>query len=256
MIETKKEYFDLLKFNLNNFKDFDENIVKTELDLYLNTKLDKEWENYTSDHNDLSTWKETFYKYPDLNPMYKKLIADINRLGVKKVCEIGAGSGNIVKYVYGSNESLDITAIEAYDKHYNQMIENFKVGNNVIEPFIHVPATPIKGLAQDLPLGDNSQDLIYTVTVMMHIPYLLAVKAIMEIAKTTSKYVIHVERKDGNVVMGQQKNSQYNNLHIDYKGIYEELGFKTLDYHEFPYTEGNGNIYNHIQCVYYLGEKI
>ena len=102
---------------------------------------------------------------------------------------------------------------------------------------------------------DGSQDLIYTMTVMMHIPYLLAIKAIMELSRVTNKYVVHVERKDGNVVMGNQENSQYNKLHIDYKGIYEHLGFKTLDYHEFPYTEGNGEVYNHIKCIYYLGKK-
>jgi ubiquinone/menaquinone biosynthesis C-methylase UbiE len=242
-----KNYIDLLKYNLNGVTVFNEDEIQSEINIYEDSI--KNWENYSGVPN-LLGWRHPVFQYPNIHPIHKKIVDTISFLDVKNVCDVGAGAGSVVKYVYNSNNKLNLTCIEGYDVHLSQMKENFDQSSPIIPPQINVPATIIKGIGQDLPLDDNSQDLIYTCTVMMHIPFLLAIKTAMEIARVSNKYVLHLERKDGNVVIGNQK-SKLNFLQIDYKKLYENQGFKTINYYEFPYPEAEQHT-----CVYYLGEKI
>lgn len=241
-----EKYLKLLKNNLNNHTSFNQEEIEEELSIFEKSILD--WSNYSGVSN-LSGWKHPYFEYPNIHPIHKKIVDTINNLDVFNVCDLGAGAGVVAKYVYNRKNNLNLSCIEGYDVHLSQMVENFSKFNQIIKPSIDVDAKIIKGVGHRIPLSDNSQDLVYTCTVLMHIPYLMAIKTIQEIARVTNKYVLHLERKDGNVVMGNQK-SAINYLHIDYKKIYEELGFKTIDYYEFPYPEAE--MY---QCVFYLGEK-
>lgn len=241
------KYFELLKWNLDNVSDFDKNVIQKEFEIYENSV--KDWSNYSGVLN-LEGWKHPIFEYPNIHPIHKKIVETVSNLEVNKVCDLGAGAGSVAKYVYNSKKDIDLTCVEGYDVHLSQMKENFSENSFVIKPKIKVDATILKGTAQEIPLGDNSQDLVYTCTVMMHIPFLLAIKAAQEIARISNRYVLHLERKDGNVVIGNQK-SNLNYLQIDYKNLYENLGFKTLEYYDFPYPEAE--MY---KCVYYLGEKI
>jgi phospholipid N-methyltransferase len=240
------KYLDLLPCNLEGIPSFDLDMLGEEFEIY-NSGI-QDWSVYGPTKS-LDNWKNPPFEYPNIHPIHKKLVDTVSDLHVNTVCDIGAGAGVMAKYVYNSNRDIDLTCVEGSDIHISQMKENFDEENRVILPQIKVNANVIRGVAQEIPLPTNSQDLVYTCTVLMHIPYLMAIKAIEEISRVSHRYVLHLERKDGNVIMGKQK-SALNLLQIDYQSVYSKLGFRTIKYEEFSYPE-----HEHLSCVYYLGEK-
>ena len=239
---------ELLNCNLENISNFDLDVVKEELKIYELSLHD--WSVYGFVPT-LEDWKPRNFEYPNIHPMRVKIVNTITSLPIHTICEIGAGAGIVAKYIYAANKNVDLTCVEGSDIHIEQMKQNFSGDSQIILPKMKVNANIMKGIAQDIPLPASSQDMVYTCTVLMHIPYFAAIKAIEDIARVSKRYVLHLERKDGNVIIGKQKSS-LNYLKIDYPSVYEKLGFKTIKYEEFPYPE-----YEHenLYCIYYLGEK-
>ena len=239
-------YLELLNCNLEKISKFDLDTLREEWIIYELSLHD--WSIYDPVSR-LEDWKHQYYVYPNIHPIHKKVIDTVASLPINTVCEIGAGAGTVAKYIYHTNNNIQLTCVEGSDIHLKQMQQNFNKNSQVILPQITVNANIIKGSAQEIMLPAASQDLVYTCTVLMHIPYLMAIKAIENMANISKKYILHLERKDGNIVMGRLK-SPLNYLQIDYQMIYEKLGFRTIKYEEFPYPEND-----RLSCIYYLGEK-
>ena len=246
----KSLYKELLKCNLNGTKEFNDSEIETEIDIY--TESIKSWQNY-DEVVSLSNWYSPQYVYPKMQNHHDKIVKKTKELGAKSICEVGAGAGVVAKYVYAYNDgNIKLTCLEGGDNHIAQMKENFSQKNSIIAPQIKVKANIVKGIAQDMPFEDESFDLVYTCTVLMHIPFLMLPKVFYDISKKSKKYVIHVENKNDTincVVMGNQK-SNLNRLRIDYKSLYEKLNYKCVEYYD--YKDEN------VDCYYsfYLGEKI
>jgi ubiquinone/menaquinone biosynthesis C-methylase UbiE len=123
------------------------------------------------------------------------------------------------------------------------------LASKLIAPNIEVKANVVKAAAQNLPFEDNSFDLVYTCTLMMHVPYIAAVLAAAEFARVSSKYVLHVEGYHTDGIVRNFK-SKYNFLLLDYQRLYEKLGFRMVK--EFFYQDPYSTEYDYIV---YLGEK-
>ena len=90
---------------------------------------------------------------------------------------MGAGCGRVSKYIYAQNPNLNITCIEDNKAYFAQMKENFETRIDVIEPNIPVKATMIRACLPELSMiQSNSYDIVFTCTVMMHLPFIIAVK--------------------------------------------------------------------------------
>jgi ubiquinone/menaquinone biosynthesis C-methylase UbiE len=245
------DYNDLLACNFNDVKTFDKDMLLNEIDEYKKA-MSNGWKNYDS-VSSLSDWSVGKYVYPDIQHHHKKIVDKTKELNVKSICEAGAGGGVVAKHVYTYNDyNIDLTCVEGSDIHIGQMRENFSKESNIVLPQIDVKANIVKGVIQDIPLDDNLFDLVYTCTVMMHIPYLMIPKSMIELVRISKKYIMHVENKNNMinaVCMGNQK-SDSNRLIIDYKKMYNKLGVKCLEYYEYKDE--------HVDCEYlfFLGEKI
>ena len=106
-----------------------------------------------------------------------------------KVLEAWAGSGKLAKMVYDVLDgNVDLVCVENNKEYYRQMLENFNTMQ--YEPKRLVNATTILGSIDDLSqIDDQSIDLTYTHTVMMHIPFISAVAVASELARVTKKYI-------------------------------------------------------------------
>jgi|TARA_R100000479_G_scaffold104532_1_gene52186 SAM-dependent methyltransferase len=249
-----KEYKDLLSCNLNDtdFTDISESILKEENDIYFDG-IKNDWNHVYGTVPSLAGWKSPGYEYPNIDPCHQKLMDVLKQKKPKSVCEVGAGAGKVSKYCYDLlGPDVKLTSVEGSPSHREQMKENFSKSSDIIAPQIKVVADIVEGVAQDLPLEDNSVELVYTCTVAMHIPFLMIPQAFKEFARVSSKYIVHVENindKINAVVMGKQK-SPLNKLCIDYKKMYELLGVKTLSYERFDDPIAP------CQYICYVGEKM
>jgi hypothetical protein len=85
---------------------------------------------------------------------------------------------------------------------------------------------------------NDSHELVFTCTVMMHMPFIAGVLAACEIARVSSKYILHVEgyHTDG-IVEGFR--TPYNLLIIDYEYLHKKLGLHTLKkfFYQDPYYD-------------------
>ncbi len=227
--------------------------VDHELNLYENALHDES--NYIGCPS-LEDWKDTEYNYPSIHPLHKIIVDIIKELDISSVCEIGAGCGKVSKYVYAQNPNCEITCVEHNTVHYEQMKENFQTRTAVIMPDVQVKATLVKdSLPRLSSLQSNKYGLVFTCTVMMHLPFIIAVKSAIDIVRISNKYVLHVENKnEGNawynmVVVKPSLMSSINYTGIDYVKLYEKLGLKTIKHFEYkdPWTPAT--------YVVYLGEK-
>lgn len=250
-IENLEFYKELLKCNTSNYQNFDNEIIKEEFNLYEKASLN--CDNYVP-VNSLEQWKhgDIIYNYPVIHPAHEKIVEVIKTLNYKDICEVGAGAGIVAKYIYNLNNDVNLTCVESSDTHISQMKENFDKSIDIIKPNIDVRANIIKSLAQEIPLDDNSFDIVYTSTVLMHIPFILVPKVIMEITRISKKYILHVENTNNElntVIIGNQK-SDLNKLTLNYEKIYNKLNVKTVmcEYFKYPYVDCN--------FICYLGEKI
>jgi ubiquinone/menaquinone biosynthesis C-methylase UbiE len=226
--------------------------VENEMRLY-----EKSLENHTNyvPVPELYEWINE-YTYPNIHPTHQIVLDIINELGVLNICEVGAGAGRVSKLAYAQNNQLNLTCIEASDTHLKQMKENFGDQSNVILPDIKVPATIIKGQVPYLKsIPDNSFDLVFTCTVMMHLPYIPAILSAQEMARLSHKYILHVENKNEGhswynmSVVNSPSMSSVNELSIDYVTLYNKLGYKTIKYFEYP------DPYSPATFIVYLGVK-
>lgn len=242
--------FDLLRHNLENFSMFDRREVEKEVERYYSST--ENWDNVYGHVDDLSGWASRIYSYPNINVHHRRIVDTASSLGVRDVCEVGAGAGSVSKYVHAST-GANMTCLEGSDFHIAQMKENFSESSNIILPQINVPAKIVKGYIQNNSIPDESFDLVYTCTVMMHIPFLVIPRAALQIKRMTRRYILHVENRNDQIncvhIPGSVKN-RLNYLCIDYRKMYESIGIKTLKYEEYPDPHAN------CTYVHYLGEKI
>lgn len=195
--------------------------------------------------------------YPKIQQINQIVLDVLEALPISSVCEVGAGCGKICKYLYARNQKLDITCVEHNSTHLELMIDNFERRPHVILPNIRVKAHIVKGsLPHVTALHANSFDAIFTSTVFMHLPFIIAVQAAQEMVRLTKRYILHVENKnDGTqwynmTIVLPSGMSSANLVGIDYPKLYESLGVKTLIYEEFK------NNVNPSTYIVYLGEKI
>ena len=229
-----KDYQGLLSCNVNDVpaSEFKEDLLKEEYEIYL--KSLENWDNYGSVPS-LEGWTFKDYHYPIMHPTLKKIIDQIRNIKPASVCDVGAGAGVVSKFVYDLlKPEVEIYSVEGSPHHLSQMRENFKGSSKVIAPQLEVKANIIEGIAQDIPLEDNAAELVYTCTVMMHIPFLMVPAAAKEIARVSSGHIVHSENHNtavNSVAIGQQK-SPLNYLQIDYPALYKKLGIETVIYKE------------------------
>lgn len=209
------------------------------------------------DAQDISAAKKVLYVYPDIHPTHQSVLNVISELNIQSVCEIGAGYGEVSKYIFNSNPSLDITCVEHNKGYLKQLKEHFENKIWAMPPHIYVKATAIHDSFPYLnSLKSDAYDLVFTCAVMMHIPFIAAARSAIEIVRVSKKYILHVENKnDGNnwynmaVITPAGMSSFANNVGVDYVKLYERLGVKTIKYAEYQYPDCPGTY------VVYLGEK-
>jgi len=257
-----EEYKDLLSCNINGIDatSFENDILEEEHQIYHDSI--KDWSNYGF-VDSLEGWVVKDHEYPVIHPTMKKILDEIKAIKPASVCEIGAGAGVVSKFVYDALKSnVELHCVEGSPQHLSQMRENFKESSIVIAPQIEVKANIIEGTAQNIPLPDNSVDVVYTCTVMMHIPFLMIPAAAKEIARISSGYIIHSENHNNfvnTVTIGNQK-SKLNLLQIDYPTLYQKLGIEEIKYEEAEeynnyYKNPTGGKVPYDSALLYVGRK-
>lgn len=223
------EYKKLLNCNLNgfDFSDIDNSVLVEQHQKYYKNYKD----NYEKMYRQVATlegWYDARYIHPNLQIPHSKVVEIVKETNPKSICEIGAGVGVVSKYVHHALPESQLFCVEGSLKHIEFMKENFKESSGVIAPKMNVQAEIVNALAQDLPFEDNSIELIYTCTVMMHIPFLMIPFCVKEFARVSSKYVLHVENPNDiiNAVEYGELDKKLNSLVIDYEKMYSEVGMK------------------------------
>jgi ubiquinone/menaquinone biosynthesis C-methylase UbiE len=258
MIKNKiflQNYNQLSKFNVNNIDFKDINILQ-EIENYLDNL--KNWNIY---HWNTEIIEKDKYIYPNIHNNIKKIISICERLNLKNILDVGAGNGKITKYLFQRlNNELEqkckFNCLEGKNEHINEMKRNFKKNSErITSPNIDVVSNFYNGYSQNMEFEDSKFDMVFTCTVLMHQPFLPALLSICEIARVSKKYVLHLENKNSNgavTCMPLKNNMTENNkVGIDFKSIYEYLGFKTLINMEL--TDPN---VDNVTYVLYLGQKV
>jgi len=245
-------YKKLLLCNLNNINLCEEigmEKINDQIQLYKN--LTDSHTNYLTESPELSDWYNDGYTYPNVNSCMQTVLDLIKKYKPKIVLEAGAGSGKLSKYVYDIlDKDVELICVENNKDYYQQMQTNFTL--QLYEPKIHVNAQTILSSIHNIEsIKDKSVEMVFTHTVLMHLPFTAAVEVINELARISSKYVLHKENLNDIVSNVYPRNvyPECNKLMIDYKKIYNELGFKTVFYQETILSDGNTGIT-------YLGERV
>lgn len=205
--------------------------------------------NYPNPMDTLEEWVDGHgHSYETtLNPVHEFVISRILATESTSVLEVGAGPGVVAKYLYSRfqdlGRKLDLHCLENSKNRVELMRINFTRQSKIIGPFRDIVANVIHGNAQDIPLGDQSLDLVYTCTVLQHIPFPANAKAVSEIARIAKKYVLHVEgfHSDGVIQTSQSKLGRKLRrrelTQLDLPHMYDELGFDTIELSTgvFPY---------------------
>jgi hypothetical protein len=186
----------------------------------------------------MKTWVDQRHGWGNLHPSHQAVVDACLKYRPVSVCDVGAGSGIVSKYVYAAAEKKPgITAVEYSPLHIEMIKDNFNKASQLMPPQMDVPGTIVRALAQDIPLPDASQELVFTCTVMMHQPFIAGVLAACEIARISSRYVLHVE---GYHTAGIERGFRdRNNLLVpDFERLYRMLGFRTIqkEFHRDPYS--------------------
>lgn len=211
------------------------------------------WLNYEHQTDSLEVWSAEKHGlvWPNIHAAHRHVVDICKELGVKNICDVGAGAGVVSKFLYAEtkNTGTKITCLEGSSRHIAVMKENFN-NSDVITPKIKVEADIVKGLIQNAPFKDNTFDLAFTCTVIMHNAYIPAVLAISEITRISSKYVLYVEgyHTDGIPTLYKDK---FDRLLVDYETLHEKLGYKTLqkEFYQDPFSKD-------YEYIVYLAEKI
>ena len=182
-----------------------------------------------------------------INPVHEFVISRILTTDSTSILEVGSGPGIVAKYVYSRFQDLgrkiDLHCLENSKNRVELMKINFTHHSRIIEPFRDINANVIHANAQDIPLGNQSVDLVYTCTVLQHIPFPANAKAVSEIARVSKNYVLHVEgfHSDGVIQTSRNKLGKYLRrrelTQLDLPHMYDEIGFDTIEFSTgiFPY---------------------
>lgn len=211
------------------------------------------WLNYKEQTDSLEVWSAEKHGlvWPNIHATHRHVVDICKELGVKKICDVGAGAGVVSKFLYAETRDTGakITCLEGSTRHIAVMKENFN-NSSVISPKIKVEAEIVKGIIQNAPFKDNTFDLAFTCTVIMHNAYIPAVLAISEITRISSKYVLYVEgyHTDGIPKIYKDK---FDRLLVDYETLHQKLGYKTLrkEFYQDPFSKD-------YEYIVYLAEKI
>ncbi len=204
----------------------------------------------------LEDW-DNGYLYPAMHPAHQVISDIVTSLAINSICEVGAGCGRVSKYVYAKNPALDLTCIEHNSFHFSHIKENFEERTWVVQPDIIVKANLIKACLPNLSqVASNNFDLVFTCTVMMHLPFIPAIFSALELVRISKRYILHVENKNQGdewynmTIVKPPTMSPINYLGIDYVKLYESLGVKTIQYREFKDPLSPATF------IVYLGEKV
>jgi hypothetical protein len=190
--------------------------------------------------------------WPNIHPTHQKVVDTVRKLHPSSVLEAGAGAGMLAKYVFAALEGkVNLSCVELLSNAIAEMKENFSSASDTILPKMEVIAEIRQGLMQKLSFESNSQELVYTCTVMMHNPFIAAVAAAAEFARVSSRYILHVEGYHTDGIEKYMGRSRYNLLLIDYERLYRKLGFKVKEkyFYSDPYSE-------EYDYIFFLAEKI
>jgi SAM-dependent methyltransferase len=206
--------------------------------------------NYLLTARRLSDWYRDELTYRDPGWGMSRILDITGKLCPRKVLEPGAGAGKLAKMVYDVLDGdVDLFCVENNKDHYMQMLANFKEMR--YEPKREVMATSILGSIHEMPqFRNNMFDLTYTHTVMMHIPFIPALRAAQELARVTGGHILHVENKNiiSNVFPESNRRKKIDSLPLDYRKLYDMLGFETILHEE--HGDDDKNTY-----VCYMGKK-
>jgi len=143
-----------------------------------NQKYDSNlWEQYTKD-NECNNFTDSQAKF---------IYYFIKKLGVKRICEIGCGTGNNLKYFSPKSDihGIDLSrfALNKAIKKHNSF--TFKIGD-----------------IDNIPYTDSFFDLIFTRCVLIHIPKDNMKKSLKELLRVSNKYIFNMEYfgEDGKMI--------------------------------------------------------
>jgi phospholipid N-methyltransferase len=231
-------YKDLLDCNINReeiSKIISDQEIESELETYHVSIVNNT--NYIPVSSSVSTleyWREPYH--PHLFPLLINHYC--GSLNCKDICELGAGVGNISKCLKHGYPVCNLTAIEANETNFRLLQNNLINTPMVLEPYGLADIKTLRLSGHNLSsIPDKSFDMVYTCTVLMHIPYLPQLAVICEIARISSKYVMHVENTVAATAIGDMKNHYLNTRTTDYPAVYSLLGFKTIRNDIRPYPD-------------------
>jgi phospholipid N-methyltransferase len=244
-------YKKLLSCNLNNidlYNDIGIDKIKEQRLLYENLTNN----NYLCESPKLSDWyQDTEYVYPNVDKTKQKILDIIKKYKPKSVLEGGSGCGKLSKYVYDIlDKDVELICVENNKDYYRQMQTNFSILK--YEPKIYIKAKTILGSLHNIKeIKDNSIDLVFTHTVLMHMPFTAVIETVYQLARISSKYILHVENKNDIESCVYPKNTypEYNKVMINYIELYNELGFETILYEEELLDDGS-------HVITFLGKRL
>ena len=212
-------------------------------------RLLAEEKNYPNPLDTLEGWVDSHgHSYrTTLNPVHEFVITRVLKTESTSVLEVGSGPGIVAKYLHSRftdiGREINLNCLENSKNRVELMKTNFTHESKIIEPFRDIDAQIIHGNAQDIPLGDESIDLVYTCTVLQHIPFPANVSAVLEIARVSKRYVLHVEGFHSDGVIQTSRSRIGKRLRrreltrLDLPQMYDDLGFDTIEFSTgiFPY---------------------
>ncbi len=205
--------------------------------------------NYVSPGTTLEAWRDLNHPHP-----FAQHIALIcASLNLDTILDAGCGVGTITKFIRTVvNPEVRIHCIEGNTNTYKYLQENFFDNYSILPPYIMPQNTTTHcGSLHDLSrFKDGEFDLVFTCTVAMHLPFIPGVAILSELARVTSRYILHVENVRPCTAIGEMKYKRENTLGVDYEKLYEKLGFRCLInfVNDYPYEAGH-------KYRVYLGEK-
>ena len=250
----KDNLLDLLNCNLQNNVFTEEDVLNIWNDLNFYIDSTKNMNMYPPCPTLESWYGKGDGVFPDIHPHHKHLLGLIKKFNVTQTLDCGAGCGMITKYILADNEDKDmkLTCVEGHSKHLSQMLENFQTRTHIITPAIKVDAKLLHSSLTKIDLPNNSQEFVFSCTVIMHIPFIAAIASIVEMVRVSSKYICHIENPNDvlNSVVRGQTQMPHQGLSIDYKKLYKKLGLDIVHYETAPHPDNPG-----CNFVYLVAEK-
>lgn len=233
------EFIDMLNTNLNGI-DFTNININDDINNYIKSLISQK--NYGFQPT-LDSWFDSKHIYPNIDPRHRFIVDTIKNNNYKKIIDLGAGAGCVSKSIYAEHKDIieELVCVEHNNNHFNQMIDNFEKRTHIVPPNIKVASTNINNniLETLKSYPCNYFDVGFTCTVLMHIPYVLAIQIIQEISRVC-KNVIHAENQNdiincivkGETILKEQKAC------INYSKLYKKLNFniKQCDRVKDPYA--------------------